>query len=273
MRMRMMFAVVAVAFGALATHGFAQETAARAIGAPTGKLPSPAQREGPQKSTGPSVFGTTAVSYLTVGSSEFSPMDSSWTYSDDGVFASAVRRFSTVSGGIFVAAVHLPAGALLTYFEYDYCNTNPSVGSEAFLYASDYQGTINGVLGDLSVSGTGGCGHLSADLTGLAYTVDNYLARVIPVVRTDGGNNTTSFSGITIGYQLQVSPAPLTATFNDVSTGDFAFQYIEALYKSGITGGCGSNPPFSPPVYCPDAFVTRRQMGIFIAKALGLQWQ
>ena len=26
------------------------------------------------------------------------------------------------------------------------------------------------------------------------------------------------------------------------------------------------------PVYCPDSFVTRRQMAIFIAKALGLQW-
>ena len=273
MRFRAMLAVAAVAFGALAIHGFAQEMSAGGIGAPTGKLPSPAQRVGHVKESGPNVFGTTAVSYVTIGSAEFSPIRSSTTYSDDGVFLGASRRFSTGGLGVFLAGLHLPSGALLTYFEYDYCNTNATLGSEAFLYATDYQGTFTSVLGDLAASGTDGCGHLSMDLTGLGYTVDNYLARVVPVVRTDGGDSTTSFSGVIIGYQLQVSPAPVTPTFNDVPTGDFAFQYIEALYKSGITGGCGSNPPFSPPVYCPDAFVTRRQMGIFIAKALGLQWQ
>ncbi len=47
---------------------------------------------------------------------------------------------------------------------------------------------------------------------------------------------------------------------------DFGFQYVEALVASGITGGCGSGS------YCPDNPVTRRQMAIFLAKALGLHW-
>ena len=63
-----------------------------------------------------------------------------------------------------------------------------------------------------------------------------------------------------------VSPAPATATFNDVPTNHPFFQFIEALSASGITGGCNS----APPLYCPDSFVTRGQMAVFLAKALGL---
>ena len=63
-----------------------------------------------------------------------------------------------------------------------------------------------------------------------------------------------------------MSQPPGTPTFNDVPVADFGFQYIEALAGSGITGGCGGGN------FCPDSPVTRRQMAIFIAKALGLSW-
>jgi hypothetical protein len=46
------------------------------------------------------------------------------------------------------------------------------------------------------------------------------------------------------------------------------FQFIEALASSGITGGCQA----SPPLYCPDSPLTRGQMAVFLAKALGLDW-
>jgi hypothetical protein len=65
---------------------------------------------------------------------------------------------------------------------------------------------------------------------------------------------------------LQVSPAPPVPTFNDVPTTHQFFQFIEALHASGITGGCS----VSPPLYCPDNPVTRGQMAVFLAKALGL---
>jgi S-layer homology domain len=67
-------------------------------------------------------------------------------------------------------------------------------------------------------------------------------------------------------YRRQISPAPAVPTFNDVGTGDFAYQHIEALVASGITGGCGAGN------YCPNAFLTRAQMAVFLAKALGLHW-
>jgi hypothetical protein len=71
---------------------------------------------------------------------------------------------------------------------------------------------------------------------------------------------------VIIGYRLQVSPAPQFADFNDVPTTHPFFQFIEALYASGITAGCGGGN------YCPDSPLTRGQMAVFLAKALGLQW-
>ena len=47
---------------------------------------------------------------------------------------------------------------------------------------------------------------------------------------------------------------------------DAGFPYIEALVASGITAGCGGGN------YCPNAGLTRRQMAVFLAKALGLHW-
>ena len=67
-------------------------------------------------------------------------------------------------------------------------------------------------------------------------------------------------------WTRQVSSPPGTATFGDVPTSHPFFQFVEALAKSGITGGCGDGN------YCPDAPLTRGQMAVFLSKALGLQW-
>jgi hypothetical protein len=73
---------------------------------------------------------------------------------------------------------------------------------------------------------------------------------------------------MSLQYKLQVSPAPGTATFADVPLSHPFFQYIEALAASGVTTGCAG----SPLRYCPDAPVTRGQMAVFLARALGLHW-
>lgn len=67
-------------------------------------------------------------------------------------------------------------------------------------------------------------------------------------------------------FRRRVSPAPATATFLDVPTGHPFFQFVEALVDPGITAGCGAGN------YCPDAALTRGQMAVFLAKALGLHW-
>ena len=67
-------------------------------------------------------------------------------------------------------------------------------------------------------------------------------------------------------FRRQVSPAPAVATFGDVPTSHVFFQFVEALADSGITAGCGSGN------FCPDAPLTRGQMAVFLATALGLHW-
>jgi len=62
-------------------------------------------------------------------------------------------------------------------------------------------------------------------------------------------------------------PPACTPTFDDVPCPSLFAAWIEQLFNEGITGGCGGGN------YCPDANLTRRQMAVFLAKALGLQWQ
>jgi len=81
-------------------------------------------------------------------------------------------------------------------------------------------------------------------------------------------DGTLALGGARIVWHRQISPPPATPTFTDVPTGHLFFPYVEALAASGITGGCNS----APPQYCPSSPLTRGQMAVFLAKALGLHW-
>ncbi len=74
------------------------------------------------------------------------------------------------------------------------------------------------------------------------------------------------FRGIIVRWKRQVSAAPYDATFADVPTNHPFFQHIEALANSGITVGCGGGN------FCPSEPVTRGQIAVLLAKALGLHW-
>ncbi len=54
------------------------------------------------------------------------------------------------------------------------------------------------------------------------------------------------------------------SSFADVPTSYWAWQYIEAIYAAGITGGCGT----SPLIYCPGNIVTRDQMAVFLMRGI-----
>ncbi len=51
-------------------------------------------------------------------------------------------------------------------------------------------------------------------------------------------------------------------SFTDVPPSAFAYSFIETLFHTGITAGCGNN------MYCPGTSITRWQMAVFLAKAL-----
>jgi hypothetical protein len=72
---------------------------------------------------------------------------------------------------------------------------------------------------------------------------------------------------IRAGWQRQVSPEPATATFpNDTPITHPYFRFIEALARSGITAGC------APGSFCPNSPITRGEMAVFLAAALGLHF-
>jgi len=85
-------------------------------------------------------------------------------------------------------------------------------------------------------------------------------------IRVNESGSSLKFGTVSIQWVRQISPAPATATFADVPVGSFGFQHIEALADSGITAGCGGGN------FCPDAPLTRAQMAVFLAKALGLHF-
>ena len=61
------------------------------------------------------------------------------------------------------------------------------------------------------------------------------------------------------------TPPPVyTGIFLDVFFGDYNADYIQGVWDDGITAGCNA----SPLLYCPNFFINRGQMAVFIEKDL-----
>ena len=230
----------------------------------------------------PRTYGTSATSYLPVPAVAFFPEDSSCAYTTEDP---PVFRFGyTCNPTRFFAPVVLPDGAKIVSLQWNffdgYANefgtaallTAPVLGDSSTSHPLAGAGPGDCVTGGTICTGlvfAGGKSSITADLTPDNITVDNVNTTYTLRLSIPSQNGGVSTGQILVGYVLQVSPAPATATFNDVPTSDPAFRYIEAFVAAGVTAGCQANPP----LYCPDANVTRRQMAVFFAKALGLQFQ
>ena len=220
----------------------------------------------PSPGSAPQTYGTTNIVYVTVPEWQFSPAASDYAYSDLG---SPARRYSLSPLAFFIASPTVPSGALLQSLEFDFCNQQPPGGNSILLglYTMDSTNTNETLLTTILGPAGQGCTAASTDLSALQYTVDNQTRRLLlQAVFGANADSTTSIAGAIVGYRLQVSPAPASPTFSDVPATDPAFQYVEALAGSGITGGCGNG------LFCPDNNVTRRQMAVFLSKALGLYY-
>ncbi len=230
----------------------------------------PSSREKKAK-LAPRTYGTGNTSFYRMGAPEFSLLfeGGSVGYSDMA-FAqpnfSSFRRYAySDSGGYyFVGTPHLPSGAKLIAINLHNCVDADNNITGAVFTCNNYGSSCDG-LG--SILTTVGCGYDSLDLAPSGHVVDNSPdGNYLVILLTTSTNGPDSFAGVTIEYQLQVSPAPAVATFADVPTSHPQFQFVEALAASGITAGCGSGN------YCPGATLTRGQMAVFLAKALGLQF-
>jgi hypothetical protein len=173
------------------------------------------------------------------------------------------------SGASYVASVVLPEGALISQIcVYAYVtdaaqNVSASLDRERLLAGGQGPpgwGSLGAADDDVPIGYGVVCSDLAYEVHNL---VDGYNVAHDLLVQAHG---TSGFGGVRLTWHRQVSPPPASATFADVQPGDFGFQQIEALVASGVTGGCGGAN------YCPNATVTRAQMAIFLAKALGLHW-
>lgn len=212
----------------------------------------------------PNTYGTSTLATYTINAYDFNVFDSSETFSGTG---GTGDRYLT-NFGFFLAPVHIPSGASITFIEVQGCNTAGSGTIVATLYSNTTSGGVESETGHGSVvvAAGSGCGFFAASFA-TPPTVDNVNRSYYAQVTNGTTDGTTRFSAVRLYHVLQVSPAPGTATFTDVPTSHPQFRFVEALVAAGITGGCGGGN------YCPDSPLTRGQMAVFLSAALGLQWQ
>jgi len=165
----------------------------------------------------------------------------------------------------------LPEGAKLTALSFFGCNSHPGFFMTVRLLRKPVPGDQDTVVVNSSNRGAGqgdGCATLFFGFGEPFPVIDNSHNAYFVQVALVGGDDRTRFNAVDVSYRLQVSSAPATATFDDVPTSHPFFPFIEALVRAGITTGCGD----SPPMFCPDGLVTRKQVAAFFARALGLHW-
>jgi hypothetical protein len=208
---------------------------------------------------GSRAYGTTALSVHTVHAFAFE------MYYGTSVARSHAFRGCNEGSCIFIAPVMIPSGSLVTSIQLDGCdiNSGSEIGFELASIGTMKSSYLNRQVG--TTTGAPGC-VLQSAINPAPFTIDNLNHAYIVTVYTSAPAYSSEFQAVRIFYQRQISPAPGSATFTDVPTSHSFHRHIEALVASGITAGCGGGN------FCPDATVTRGQMAVFLAKALGLHW-
>lgn len=215
---------------------------------------------------GPSEWGTATNIIKVIDASDLEVFFGASTNGLDGNFG---HRFCTGAAQCgWIGGISLPSGAVLNSVELDACDTDAAAQVQIAVFRSVKGGGPLQVPALVNFAGTGatpGCSTFAANLSApetINNLTNNYLVDIL-----SGPNQSTRFRAIRLIYRLQVSPAPAAATFPaDVPTTHPFFRFVEAMAASGLTGGCGAG------AFCPDAPVTRGQLSVFLASALGLHF-
>ena len=173
--------------------------------------------------------------------------------------------FATGRAGDAFATADIPSGAIIDFIGLEtFTNVFAAWGVDLLLVDRHNAQTV---IGSVNSTVHGWDSDYNAAPLGYQLTRNVHNSLVVHIQQAGSDQPACAYFGwVEIWWRRQVSPAPANPSFTDVPTSDFGYQYIEALKASGITGGCGGTQ------FCPDAPLTRRQMAIFLAKALGLDW-
>jgi hypothetical protein len=214
-----------------------------------------------------------------LGPADFRPKSSAISYdlsSTDGFFYQSSGAAST-----FIAALSLPAGANLSSVRLYYFDSDETSGLLLSLCRTGSEGlpptsvtfvcpyNVANVTAEMPGYATlslspGLTFRYAEDLDG--NSINNDVNWMVAVQFVGAVSQYNRVRGVRLYWSLQISPAPAVASFTDVPVGSSPFQAVEALKASGITLGCTAT------TFCPTQPVTRQQMALFLARALGLSW-
>ena len=197
-----------------------------------------------------------------IAAAAFQPAVSGQQYFISG---SAGRYIPANEQQFFWTALLLPQGAVIDYIGINNLNDGTPLVVGAALFGRADNGDLEFLAGTSNTPHTDWQTDINASPFGITVQLPQsaeYLLRL----EFDASANPQYIGGVHVWWRSTVSPPAGGQTFNDVAITDPGYQYVEALAASGITGGCGGGN------FCPDNPVTRRQMAVFLAKALGLSY-
>jgi hypothetical protein len=212
-------------------------------------------------------FGTSEYTVTTIPGVAFMVGNSTYCFFTSGSLSRGVCPQAPRVD--FYSGLDIPAGAIIDFIGFNNLND----GTPNIMAIHLIQRDNSGVTGDLFDLDNTPHTFFATDINpaplGILWAGSQGVGlNLILDMEIDSSASNQFFGQVEVWWKRSVSPAPATATFNDVQPGDFGFQFIEALAASGITGGCQA----SPPLFCPNDTLTRAQMAVFLAKALGLDW-
>ncbi len=214
----------------------------------------------PTTTHSPAEFGTKDYTVTTISATSFMADDNSgW-----GTALCCLSRYFSGGNGIFYTSVSIPTGAVIDYIGLESYSSCPGiVGVELWQV---YNGSDSGAATFSSTAHGYGVDYNASPL-GWQLTNSNNNALALEVELAGSGCvNYPAFSWVEIWWRRVVSPPPGVASFSDVPTNHPFFQFVEAIHAAGITNGYpdgrfGVNDP-----------ITRGQMAVYLAAALGLHW-
>jgi hypothetical protein len=216
------------------------------------------------KRVDPRAYGTQDFTFTTISATQFVPYSNDVGFGVPAYFTSpGLGRFCQPGKGIhYYASLHVPAGSIIDFIGLNTTTDTNAVYGIALWARNKFADKF--LLVGYSVPAHGWDTDYAGPL-GIEVPTNQNIEYVIDVEQAPS-QNYQYFGWVEVWWRRTVSPAPSSATFNDVPTNHPFFQFIEALYASGITAGCGNGN------FCPDGPLTRGQMAVFLAKALGLHW-
>jgi hypothetical protein len=196
--------------------------------------------------------------YTWIPCRSFTPYSSDTGYRSSG---GNYRYFTSMTDPWLDAAINLPSGAYLQLARLYYYDAH--AGNVIMTIYREWANDAWETLGSFTTNTSSGWGSGVATLN---HTIRNGDSMYLVRVGVSAATPTLSFMGVRLYWRRQIRTG-LSHPFGDIGFLPAEFQNsIAALAASGITTGTSAT------TYSPSNSVTRAQMAVFLARALGLYW-